>query len=151
MKLVLSAVFGGRLRRVMRLEKKPGLSGLLVDPREVKSLTPRGLTGMSAGLAFMMLGIGVAAGKRPISAQFGETVLKTVSVQGEEDAWVTPAAMACFRRRYVTFKSLLIEAKCNQPQLKRMLAAHEIKPAFDPKTPGAILYRRADVPKSLET
>ncbi|WP_051337358.1 TniQ family protein [Leisingera daeponensis] len=147
--LILSAVFGGRLQRVMRLEKKPGLSGLLVDPREVKSLTPRGRPGMSAGLAFMMLGIGAVAGKRLISGQFCERVLKTVSVPGEGDAWVTPAAMACFRSRYVTFKSLLIEAKCKQPQLKQMLAAHEVTPAFDPKTLGAILYRRADLPESL--
>ncbi|WP_424979978.1 TniQ family protein [Leisingera sp. S232] len=150
MQLVLSAVFGGRLQRVMRLENESGLSGLLVDPREVKSLTPRGRPGMSTGLAFMMLGIGAAAGKRLISGQFGGQVLKTVSVPGEENAWVTPAAMACFRSRYVTFKSLLIEAKCKQPQLKRMLAAHEVKPAFDPKTLGAILYRRADLPESLE-
>ena len=126
MQLVLSAVFGGRLQRVMRLENEPGLSGLLVDPREVKSLTPRRRPGMSAGLAFIMLGIGAAAGKRLISGQFGGMVLQTVSVPGEGDAWVTPAAIACFRSRYVTFKSLLIEAKCKQPQLKRLLAAYEV-------------------------
>lgn len=148
--LILAAVFGGRLQRVMRLENEPGLGGLLVDPLEVKLLTPRGRPGMSAGLAFMMLGIGAAAGRRLISGQFGGTILKTVGVPGEGGAWVTPAAMACFRSRYVTFKSLLIEAKCKQPQLKRMLAAHEVKPAFDPKTLGAILYRRADLPEPLE-
>ncbi|WP_152612588.1 hypothetical protein [Leisingera sp. ANG-M7] len=98
----------------------------------------------------MMLGIGSAAGKRLNSGQYNGTVLKSVSDPGEEDAWVMPAAMACFRSRYATFKSLLIEAKCKHPQLKRMLAAHDVKPAFDPKTLGAFLCRRADLPDSFE-
>ncbi len=148
---VLAALFGGQFRRVMRLEATPGLGGLLVDPKEIKALTSRGRPGMSASCAFMMLGIGEAAGKRLIAEKTGEAVFETVSVPGETEPWITPDAMASFRAKYVTFKSLMIEANCKQPQLKRMLADHEVKPAFDPKTLGAILYRRADLPDFLDT
>ncbi|KIC07213.1 hypothetical protein RA19_24745, partial [Leisingera sp. ANG-M1] len=148
--LVLTALFNGQFRRVMRLEATPGIGGLLVDPKEIKALTSRSRPGMTASCAFMMLGIGEAAGKRLIAAKTGEVVLETVSIPGEAEPWVTPEAMACFRSKYVTFKCLLIEAKCKQTQLKWVLAAHKVKPAFDPKTLGAILYKRADLPKALE-
>ncbi|OED49628.1 hypothetical protein AB838_06115 [Rhodobacteraceae bacterium (ex Bugula neritina AB1)] len=150
MHLVLAALFDGQFRRVMRLETTPGIGGLLVDPKEIKALTSLSRPGMTASCAFMMLGIGEAAGKRLLAEKTGEAVLETVSVPGEAEPWVTPEAMACFRSKFVTFKSLLIEAKCKQTQLKWILAAHEVKPAFDAKTLGAILYRRADLPKALE-
>ncbi|MEX5562626.1 TniQ family protein [Pseudophaeobacter sp. 1A16562] len=150
MQLVLALVFGGRLKRVMRLENEPGLDGLLVDPLEVKSLTPRCRPGMSASCAFMMLGVGATAGKRLLSEPGGRVLLKAVKLPGEEEAWITPAAMACFRSRYVTLRSLMIELKCTKSQLKRRLDAHEVKPAFDPRSFGGTLYRRADLPKSME-
>ncbi|WP_411353089.1 TniQ family protein (plasmid) [Leisingera aquaemixtae] len=150
MQQVLAAVFGGQLRRVMRLEAKPGLGGLLVDPREVGSLSPCARPGMPASFAFMMLGIGEAAGKRLISDQAGEALLEAVAVPGEDEPWITPAAMASFRSRFVTFRSLMIEAKCKRPQLKRMLDSHGVAPAFDPKSLGATLFRRSDLPDDLD-
>lgn len=82
--------------------------------------------------------------------QKGEAVLETVSVPGEAEQRVTPEAMACFGSKYVACKDLLIEAKCKERQLKQILAAQEVEPAFDPKTLGAILFRRADLSKSWE-
>lgn len=38
MEFILVGVFRRHLERVVRLQSEPGLGGLLVDPREVKSL-----------------------------------------------------------------------------------------------------------------
>lgn len=145
MQLVIAAVLGGRLKRVMRLENEPGFHGLLVDPREVTSLSLNCRPGMSAKFAFMILGIGVAAGKRLMSEPYSEAVLKTVPGLNEDDGWVTPASMSYFRSRYVTAKCLFIEAKCQPYKLKRRLEELGVKPAFDPKLLGATIYRRADL------
>ncbi|WGR57352.1 hypothetical protein [Paracoccus versutus] len=41
MEVILIGVFGHHLERVLRLQREPGLGGLLVDPQEVKALPAR--------------------------------------------------------------------------------------------------------------
>ncbi len=142
---ILELAFSGRLRGARRLEGAKGFEAILVDPMEIKRLLEMPRPGMPASLAFMMLGVTPVAGKHLLADRDDGPCL--VSEQDAADPWITPEAMAAFRRDFVIGKRLSLETGLKSGAVDRILKEYGVRPMFDPRRIGATIYRRSDLPE----
>ena len=144
---ILELVFSGRLRGARRLEGTKGFAAILVDPMEIKRHLEMPRPGMSASLAFMMLGVTPVAGQHLLAQREGGPLL--VSEHDANGPWITPEAMAAFRRDFVVKKRLSVENGLKPGTVNRILKERGARPMFDPRRFGATIYRRSDLPEAL--
>ncbi|WP_233192965.1 TniB family NTP-binding protein [Acidimangrovimonas sediminis] len=141
---IVMFLFDGRLRRCCRLRGGSGFHAVMVDPIEIKRALGVPRPGMSAPIAFLMLGINPAADKRLLESHGDGPLLRANDI--DRDPWISPDAMADFRERYVTKKRLPLETGLRQHVLEKEIRERGIRPMYDPRGVGFTLYRRSDLP-----
>jgi hypothetical protein len=142
--VILSMLLQGRLQRACRLAGFPGLSAVLVDPREIKSKLALPRPGMSGELALIILGFDPSRGRRVFSHPKAEPLI--ASEPYGEDVWVSPAALENFRQKYVTKKRLPLIMGARPLAIEKLLRERGVKPIWDSKEFGAAIYQRVDLP-----
>jgi len=146
---VLRRLLSGRIRRVFRMANVAGFRGVVIDPKEFSTPSNLPLPGMSTEMVMLVLGLNQVATNSLLREREGGALLDVVDLPGRHEKWVSPEALDRFRKRFVFGHRLQLEYRIKRSAAKSLLDAYGVKPLFNPREFGAMIYHRADLPPEI--
>jgi hypothetical protein len=146
---VLRRLLAGRVHRVFRLANVAGFRGVVIDPKEFSTPSNLPLPGMSAEMVMLVLGLNQVATNSLFREREGGALLDVVDLPGRHEKWVSPEALDRFRKRFVFGHRLQLEYRIKRSAAKSLLDAYGVKPLFNPREFGAMIYHRSDLPPEI--
>ncbi|MBR0752914.1 TniQ family protein [Bradyrhizobium jicamae] len=149
--VVLRHLLDGHLKSTFRLKGKHGYAALLLDLAEVMRIVRDRDHG---GLKLRQATVAICTSEPVARALIKEGYIKTVVVRNpvtrQEQVVVMPAEVEAFRKTFISAWLLARERGMHPTTVRRAMERAGIEPAFAPLKIGGWIYRREDVPASLE-
>ena len=152
---IVHLILGGFLRRVQRLRALDGISGLLVDPAEVREAAARTLVGISAAEAFGILKMPPASVWALVDEPEEETAIPAISIEGENASYrfhrFRREDLEAFNAVFTTVPRIAEQTwhEFKLDEIGRRLNIAGVKPVFRKRDLGIQLYRIADLPAAF--